>query len=448
VADLHHEHRLRGYDTGQRAAAEAAVRYVGDQLRAPGAALDACASVPSAPRSDAGPASALIASCARRGWDADEHRGNSQPDFVYPDEMTDNDRQAVERDQTDESLRVERVRTDEHLTAGRKALGDEVTEARDKADDVLSTARDLEDQKRETAIPQAGIPVSVEHDRAREDSVLAAERSGEDRAQVARAREQLALASLLTSEREDTDAKLQLERVRADAVLSSRQDFMAMVSHDLRSLLGSIVLAADLVKQLAMANAPIADTVRYAETIRRGCGQMNRLVGDLVDVASIEAGKLAMEPETGDPGQLAHDAIEAFQPAAHARELELTCSLEPGIGSATFDVARILQVITNLVGNALKFTPKGGRVAVRVRAVGDQIEFAVHDTGEGVATEHVERVFDRFFQTLGNDRRGLGLGLFIAKTIVDAHGGRIWLDSTRGTGSTFFFTIPRVYAAG
>src|SRR4029079_10900580 len=115
----------------------------------------------------------------RAGDGVGEHRGDPPRGLVYPDDMTDNDRNSGERERTDESLRVERVRTDQHLTAGRKALGDEVTEARDKADDVLSTARDLEDQKRETATPQAEIPVSVQHDRAREDSVLAAERGGE-----------------------------------------------------------------------------------------------------------------------------------------------------------------------------------------------------------------------------------------------------------------------------
>jgi signal transduction histidine kinase len=111
--------------------------------------------------------------------------------------------------------------------------------------------------------------------------------------------------------------------------------------------------------------------------------------------------------------------------------------------TAWFDPARILQVLTNLVGNALKFTPKRGRITLRLDVRGDDICFAVADTGEGIPQDRLTQIFDRFFQTREHDRRGLGLGLFIVKSIVDAHGGRVWAESTIGHGSTFSFTIPR-----
>jgi len=181
--------------------------------------------------------------------------------------------------------------------------------------------------------------------------------------------------------------------------------------------------------------------VKYAERILRFSARMNRLVGDLMDVASIEAGKLGLVRTPRSPALLLRDSLEAFGPAAAAVGIELTC--ESRIGSATVDIdhERILQVLTNLVGNALKFTPKGGKIAIRVERRDDAVCFSVADTGPGVPAHLREKIFARYFQTNDADRRGLGLGLFISKSIVEAHGGRIWVESTPGNGSTFFFTV-------
>jgi signal transduction histidine kinase len=309
---------------------------------------------------------------------------------------------------------------------------------------VLSNAREREDRKLAEDGVVAQSADALEKERADEDTVVMAERSEADQdAMAARRRRQLALVSLLAHERKDTDLRLELERSRADQALTSREDFMAMVSHDLRSLLGGIALSADLVNQLAAANAPIAKVVRYADSIQRFCGQMSRIVGDLMDVASIEADKLAIVRELGDAAQLVRESIDAFQPAAHTHDIELSCEIAAGTTTAWFDPARILQVLTNLVGNALKFTPKRGRITLRLDVRGDDICFAVADTGEGIPQDRLTQIFDRFFQTREHDRRGLGLGLFIVKSIVDAHGGRVWAESTIGHGSTFSFTIPR-----
>jgi signal transduction histidine kinase len=362
--------------------------------------------------------------------------------------MTNDERKPGERHSTDESLRTERRQTDSHLAGTLGAMGkagdDLLAKARDKADSVLSHARDREDEKLASDGDPEDVADEIEQQRAHEDAALATERSGaDDEATAARARRQLALVSLLADERKDTDLRLKLERMRADQVLSSREDFMAIVTHDLRTLLGGIALSAELVNELAMANAPMADIIQYANRIQRCCGQMNRLVGDLMDVASIEADKLSIVPELSNPLQLVADAIGAFQPAALIHDIELACESVEATELIWFDPGRILQVLTNLVGNALKFTPKGGRVTVRVESMADEVWFAVSDTGEGIPADKLTKVFDRFFQTRKNDRRGLGLGLFIVKSIVEAHRGRVWAESTPGVGSRFVFTLPR-----
>jgi signal transduction histidine kinase len=174
---------------------------------------------------------------------------------------------------------------------------------------------------------------------------------------------------------------------------------------------------------------------------------MNRLIGDLVDVASIEAGVLAVTCEVGDPAQVVTEAVDTFQAQAAARGVSLVAEVVPPPSSASFDPARILQVLTNILSNAIKFTSQGGRVVVRVERIADELHFAISDTGEGIPADKVEVVFERFRQVNPNDRRGIGLGLYISKCIVQGHGGKIWAESKLGEGSTFCFTLPIHVAA-
>jgi len=326
----------------------------------------------------------------------------------------------------------------------RETATDVVTEARDKADSVLSEARDREDLKNGHSMQ---LTRERERERAREDAVLRTARSGADavaRDEVEQRR--VALASLLAFEREDTDLRLEIERKGADQLLTSREDFMAMVSHDLRSLLGGIALSAELLKEVQKADQPFLKVTHYAERIQRFSARMNRLVGDLVDVASIEAGKLALLVSRYNAARLMRDAQDAFAPAAAAAGVELTCTCEEDPCTVDLDHERILQVLTNLVGNALKFTPRGGHIKIEVVRGEDAVRFSVADTGSGIPTEMLEKIFDRYFQAEDGDRRGLGrglgLGLFISKSIIEAHGGKIWATSTPGKGSTIFFTVP------
>ncbi len=353
---------------------------------------------------------------------------------------------------TDESLRTERHKTDAHLQENLGTVKDDadevVAEARDRADSVLSDARDREDAKLAARGLSAEGAEILDDERAREDAALVAERGGADAAiQEERVQRQLALASLLAFERKDTDLRLQLERTSADAAVSSRENVLAMVSHDLRSLLGGIALSADMLGKSPQARDGTGTVARHAERIQSFAAQMTRLVGDLVDAASIEAGRLSVFAEHRDAADLVRDALEAFQPASSIKGVALACEIGQGTTAVEFDYERILQVLTNLVGNALKFTAKGGAVTIGVGGRGEDVCFFVKDTGAGIPADQLDRIFDRFYQTNLNDRRGLGLGLFIAKSIVEAHGGTIWVESTVGSGSTFWFTV-RPRAAG
>jgi signal transduction histidine kinase len=348
-----------------------------------------------------------------------------------------------ERSSTDESLRQERSKTDAELARRADATQLEATgilnEAREKADSILSDARDLED-----LTPTVRSDGEVRHKRDQEDAALQGARSSADAVtRNDRERRQLALASLLAFEREGTDLRLETERDRIDAALTSREDIMAMVSHDLRSLLGGIALCAELLKLGNSTNEGSAASVdKYAGQIQRFTARMNRLVGDLMDVASIEAGKLGLTRAPRNPALLLRDAMDAFEPATSAMGITFTSDSSVSGCVSELDHERILQVLTNLVGNALKFTPRGGTISIKLERRGDDVCFAVADTGTGIAPDVMAHVFDRYYQSSAGDRRGLGLGLFIAKSIVEGHGGKIWVESEPGTGSTFYFTLP------
>jgi signal transduction histidine kinase len=143
-----------------------------------------------------------------------------------------------------------------------------------------------------------------------------------------------------------------------------------------------------------------------------------------------------------DAKELVRESLEAFQPAAAAKRISLEAEALDGGLRATFDHERMLQVLANLLSNALKFTGEGGTVVVRVASAGSELRVAVQDTGVGIAPDQLEPIFERFWQVTRADRRGLGLGLFISRSIVEAHGGRIWAESAVGAGSTFAFTLP------
>ncbi len=232
-----------------------------------------------------------------------------------------------------------------------------------------------------------------------------------------------------------------LHRQAQDAV-RAREDTLAIVSHDLKSPLAAIRTAAGSVK-ISAAPGPAGEAARRAaESIDRVCGRMNRLIGDLVDLASIDAGRLSMLRAEVSCAETAVEALETIRPVAEHAKVEVGVEARGGGLRVDGDRDRIHQVLVNLLSNAVKVTPAGGRVRLRYRARGRRVVFSVSDTGPGVSREDQSRIFDRYWRGADAGYKGTGLGLSIAKALVEAHGGRLWVVSKPGAGATFRFTLP------
>jgi PAS domain S-box-containing protein len=224
------------------------------------------------------------------------------------------------------------------------------------------------------------------------------------------------------------------------AAAGARENLLAVVSHDLRSPLSAVQLAAQLTAK-RLADAP-PEVRKQLDVIARSVKRMRRLIDDLLQAGAIESGTLVVEPKTERVGAIVDEVVAAVGPAAADRSVRLVVDV-PELPPVRCDRERIAQVLTNVVENALKFAPSGGTVEVRARAVDGAIEIAVSDDGPGVEPDDVPRLFDRYWKAKAKGRHGVGLGLFIAKGIVEAHGGRIWVESALGRGAAFHFTIPR-----
>ena len=355
--------------------------------------------------------------------------------------MTTKDKRPTpERDQTDESLRVERVKADlafaDDLAASDEAADQVINRARARADEVLAAAR----AKTDAHMTRVDVHSSaiVARQRASEDDAMRTERAKAD--DTVRA-ERVEAAAVLSVERKTTDKDLRSERLRSDDALATRDAFLEVVSHDLRNMLTSVMAAATLISREVHGADRVAPILAHTQRIQRSGARMNRLIGDLVDVASIEAGMLAVAREVGDLAHVVEEAVDALRAHALAEGVALVAEIAPERGLALFDPARILQVVTNLIGNAIKFTPRNGTVVVRVGRAGDDMRVDVSDTGVGIAADQLDAIFRRFVQVM-KDKRGVGLGLYISKSIVEGHGGRIWAVSRIGEGSTFSFTLP------
>jgi signal transduction histidine kinase len=348
-----------------------------------------------------------------------------------------------EREQTDESLRVEREKADDAIGDKPSAMdetADAVIEtARARADAVLAAARAKSDRREANGAANAQSSKVVAKERVLEDEAVRRERSVADETLRAERAEH---AALLATERAETDKDLSREREHADSAVGTRDDFLGIVSHDLRNMLGAMVGFAALIAKAEARPDHSEQVLAYAQRIHRAGGRMNRLIGDLVDLASIWAGSLAVTREVGDPTPIVTEAVETFHAQASANGVSLVAEIAPSLPHVAFDSARILQVLANLLSNAIKFTPPKGGVIVRAEHVGDDIRFAVSDTGAGVPPDQLEAVFERYVQVATGDRRGVGLGLYISKCIVQGHGGKIWVESTLRQGSAFCFTLP------
>lgn len=233
------------------------------------------------------------------------------------------------------------------------------------------------------------------------------------------------------------NAQLYYEAQRAT---QARDDVLRIIAHDLRNPLNSILLQANLLRR--RGREPERRSHKAADLIERAARRMNRLVQDLLDVARMEAGQLSVEAARVDARQVLSDSIEAQYTLAAAASLELRLDLAAELPEVWADRDRLLQVFENLIGNALKFTNPGGRIVVGGAPRDSEALFWVSNSGSGISADDVPHLFDRFWQGRNAGQQGAGLGLPIVKGLVEAHGGRIWVESTPGQGSTFFFSIP------
>jgi signal transduction histidine kinase len=229
-------------------------------------------------------------------------------------------------------------------------------------------------------------------------------------------------------------------RIQREA--KDREEIMAIVAHDLRNPLGVVSAAGMLLTNMADADPQNSRLRTLAGRVTRAAERMDDLITNVLDASRIESGGIQVNPATVDVGSLLDKAVEALAPSAQEKGVNLERAPSTQPLACLCDEGRVLQVFSNLIGNAIRFTPKGGRVDVRAVADGAAVRFAIEDTGPGIAPEVLPRVFDRYFKRASTARSGTGLGLYIARGIIEAHGGRIWADSTPENGATFTFTLP------
>ncbi|MGC3996988.1 MAG: HAMP domain-containing sensor histidine kinase [Anaeromyxobacter sp.] len=221
----------------------------------------------------------------------------------------------------------------------------------------------------------------------------------------------------------------------------AQEDTLAIVSHDLKNPMSALLLGIQRLGRMADPERR-AQADALEQKLERTVRGMNRLIEGLLDLARLEAGRFVLERRAEPAGQLLRRALEPLGALATDRKLTLTVELAEPLPALDCDPDRVAQVLANLVGNAIKFTPEGGGVRVRAARAPDGLVVSVEDDGPGVPAEWCPHLFDRHWQPPGGRRRGHGIGLSIVKGIVEAHGGRAWVESEAGRGATFRFTLP------
>ncbi|MBY0554372.1 HAMP domain-containing histidine kinase [bacterium] len=345
---------------------------------------------------------------------------------------------------TDKSLEHERHKTDRVINTKNTAIEDKFDEKirsnRITADKVLANTRIAADMDK----------ASVD-ERKQSDQAQIVARSEEDRIRnKERFQKRLVAEALLESERTNTDNNLMDEREGTDVVydqtknaLITRDQFLAVVSHDLKNPLSSVAMGASLLRAgLSKIKNSEENYLEILEIIERNVAHMDRMISDLLDVERMSNNKLMLNTRTNNISELLKECMDLFAPIVLNKSY--TVSVEASIDKILVEIDhdKILQVLSNLVGNALKFSPKGSAIVLSTRKTENTVEVSVSDNGPGIPQEKINEIFERFSQLKSDDRRGLGLGLFISKWIVEAHKGKIWVQSEIGKGSSFTFSLP------
>jgi signal transduction histidine kinase len=364
-----------------------------------------------------------------------------------------------ERDQTDKSLRAERHEADQELVAksgcAEERAREVVDRAREQADDVLEAARTKAASKLESSGASVEVLATAVAEWAEEDTALATERRTADLLLEAQTQQRRrALASLLDVERAQTDKHLLLERALVDEMLARifaelaeavrlRDEFVALASHELNTPLTSLSLRLQsLARETARhPNSPFARHV--SDYIGVAQGQVKKfsvLVADLLDVSRIASSKLTFDLGTVDFGAIVLETVALFGQQAAAAGIVVEVDA-PGINGC-WDELLLERMVCNLLENAIKFG-RGKPIRVRLQATAEAARLTVQDEGIGIAAENLSRIFGRFERAVSSrNYGGLGLGLYVCRTIVEAMGGTIAVQSELGKGSTFTVDLP------
>ncbi len=242
-----------------------------------------------------------------------------------------------------------------------------------------------------------------------------------------------------TQQLERTNEKLEAAYEEAQHAIRMREEVLAVVSHDLRNPLAAIQMAAAL---LLLRLGGDARSRKQVETIHRSASRMEHLLADLLDMASIQAGRLSLERQPERPDNLLTELMEVHEPTAREKGLRLQRNCDLGDAFLDVDRDRVLQLLGNLVGNAIKLCQPGDSITVSCADAGREALFAVADTGPGIPETDLPHLFEPYWSAKRHAKKGTGLGLYISKGIVEAHGGRLWVESAIGQGATFYFSLP------
>lgn len=374
----------------------------------------------------------------------------------------------IGRKKTDKSLLAERDRTDRSLKRTRnevEASTDvDLQKSRDDANREQSSSRQAADKNNTSHNVKGNGDTRLLQERERADQATERERARTDAA-INRERElkQDIVQELVEQERAQTDLNLRDERQQTDtevtrvtdllsdevaihlktkSALTTRDEFLAIVSHDLRNPIGAIFSCTEMLLEDASYRKMDSETKHWIEFIKRNSETALHLINDIMDLERIAEGKLALRFGQHNISQLIRESMENFIQMASSKNILLRSKFSNESGNVICDRERIMQVLGNLIGNAIKFTPDGGSIVLDARIEEEKVLFSVCDSGSGIPDEKKERIFERFAQIGSKDRRGLGLGLYISKMLIESHQGKIWVDSDFGEGSTFWFSIP------
>lgn len=374
------------------------------------------------------------------------------------------------RENTDQSLRDERTKTDKHLEHRHQEVEGETTaaleEGRRVADEQRARERATHDRQvwegRQGTTTEDETQVKAEREQS--DTAMVKERALQDvTLQRERRDKQLVVEALLSRERHRTDTNLKDEREGVDDVcrlalhdlaeeqgryarlreeLSDRDLGLGIICHDLKNQSGAISIGAQLLrKQLSKDAWDRANVMRQVTAIEENAAFLGRMIDSLLDMERFTHGKVALHLKRTDLCEFLQNAAKLFTSVATNRSCSLLTKLGVGPLWVTVDQDRLLQALSNLVGNAIKFTPAGGTITLTAEQDETRATVSVTDTGPGIAEQDVPKLFKKFSQ-LHKPEGGLGLGLYIAKSIVESHGGTMWVDSILGHGSSFRFTLP------